>query len=81
MPPIATVAPAWKLEPLRVTATLVPWVPLLGAIELSTGTAGGAVTVTVAVPMAEGDTVLAAWMRDGSAGGRNRGSGVEPLQC
>ena len=60
VPLIATVAPAWKLEPLRVTATFVPCVPLLGAMEVRTGAAGGEVMVTTAVPTAEGETVLAA---------------------
>jgi hypothetical protein len=60
VPPIATVAPGRKLEPFKVTETFVPWVPVLGAIELRMGAAGGAVTVTVAVPTAEGETLLAA---------------------
>ena len=57
-PPIAIVAPAMKPEPFSVTATLAPGGPLLGAIELRTGVA--AVTVTVAVPIAEGEMLLAA---------------------
>jgi hypothetical protein len=60
LPLMATAAPAWKLEPASVTETLVPCVPLLGVTELSTGAAGGEVTVTTAVPMAEGESTLAA---------------------
>src|ERR1035441_2765328 len=59
-PRTTTVAPARNWDPPRVTETLVPCTPLLGAIELSTGGAGGAVTVTVAVPTAEGEAALAA---------------------
>jgi hypothetical protein len=58
VPLIPTVAPAWKLDPASVSETLVPCVPLFSAIELNPG--AGAVIVTVAVPIAEGETVLAA---------------------
>ena len=60
VPPIPSVAPALKFDPVSVTETLVPWVPLFGEIELSTGAPTGAVIVTVALPVAEGETVLAA---------------------
>ena len=58
----ATVAPATKLLPVRVTGTLAPWTPPEGLIEVSVGIGGftvntaGAlvpplvVTVTFAVP-------------------------------
>jgi hypothetical protein len=59
-PLTTSVAPAAKLEPLRVTGTLVACDPLLGVIELRTGAGGGTVIVTVADPAAEGDAALAA---------------------
>ena len=68
-PEMATAAPGWKLAPVSVTATLEPCVPLLGAIELRTGAVGGAVTVTVAAPVAEGDAALAACTVTGPDGG------------
>jgi hypothetical protein len=62
--PTATVAPETKLEPVKVTGTLVPRVPLVGAMEAKVG-AGGlivnaagalvpleALTVTFAAPVA-----------------------------
>ncbi len=60
VPLTATVVPGRKLDPASVTATLVPCVPPFGVIEVSTGAAGGDVTVTVAEPVADGETVLAA---------------------
>ena len=36
-PPIFTAAPDWKFEPVSVILTLLPCVPLLGEIALSTG--------------------------------------------
>jgi len=60
VPLTAIVVPGWKLDPTSVTATLVPCVPLFGEIEVSTGASGGEVIVTVAEPVADGETVLAA---------------------
>src|SRR5262249_39053988 len=61
-PPLtATVAPDAKFEPVNVTATAVPCVPELGAIEVSVGAGGaGTVIVTLAVPTAEGASTLVA---------------------
>lgn len=60
LPLTATVAPLAKLDPVSVTATFVPCIPLFGEIELSAGGVTGVVTVTVDVPIAEGDATLAA---------------------
>lgn len=60
VPLTAIVVPGRKFEPASVTATLVPCIPPLGEIEVRTGATGGAVTVTVAEPIADGETVLAA---------------------
>ena len=59
-PPLtAMVAPEMKFDPVSVIATVVPWLPEVGAIELSTGTGGaGATTVTDADPTAEGVAAL-----------------------
>src|SRR5207247_161653 len=60
VPLMAMVAPALKLEPVRVTGTAVLWLPVLGLTDVSTGEGGGGglTTVRVAVPTAEGESTL-----------------------
>jgi hypothetical protein len=58
MPPplTATFAPNAKFEPVSVTATLLPGAPEFDAIALNTGAVG--ISVTVAVPTADGVAAL-----------------------
>jgi hypothetical protein len=45
----ATVAPATKFAPVRVTGTLMPWSPLAGLTDVSVG--AGGFTVNTAGPL------------------------------
>ena len=71
---VAIVAPMMKAEPVRVTATVEPAMPLAGLTELSVG--AGALTVKEAEPVVPPDVVTVTLAAPSAAAGETTNEAV-----